>query len=49
METQTPLDQLGPVDFLVVEFPEETSNFTGEIADELLRSSRPARSGSSTC
>ncbi len=36
METQTPLDQLGPVDFLVVEFPEETSNFTGEIADELL-------------
>ncbi|MFZ2012398.1 MAG: DUF6325 family protein [Nocardioides sp.] len=34
--SQTPLDQLGPVDFLVVEFPAERSNFTGEIANELL-------------
>ena len=30
------LDDLGPVDYLVVEFPAETSNFTGEMAAELL-------------
>lgn len=30
------LDELGPVDYLVVEFPAETSNFTGEMAAELL-------------
>jgi uncharacterized protein DUF6325 len=30
------LDQLGPVDYLVVEFPAGTSNFTGEMAKELL-------------
>jgi Family of unknown function (DUF6325) len=30
------LDQLGPVDYLVVEFPREASNFTGEMAKELL-------------
>jgi hypothetical protein len=29
------LDALGPVDFLVVEFPPGESNFTGEIAGEL--------------
>jgi hypothetical protein len=29
------LDELGPVDFLVVEFPPETSHFTGEMATEL--------------
>jgi Family of unknown function (DUF6325) len=34
--TDTPLDQLGPVDYLVVEFPAGASNFTGEMADELL-------------
>jgi len=30
------LDQLGPVDYLVVEFPAGASNFTGEMANELL-------------
>ena len=30
------IDQLGPVDYLVVEFPANTSNFTGEMATELL-------------
>jgi hypothetical protein len=29
------LDVLGPVDYLVVEFPAEQANFSGEIADEL--------------
>ena len=28
-------DVLGPVDYLVVEFPAETANFSGEIASEL--------------
>ncbi|HEY7859779.1 MAG TPA: DUF6325 family protein [Candidatus Nanopelagicales bacterium] len=32
----TTLDELGPVDYVVVEFPAGTSNFTGEMADELL-------------
>ena len=35
--TETSLDALGPVDFLIVEFPEGQSNFTGEMADELVR------------
>jgi hypothetical protein len=30
------LDQLGPVDYVVVEFPAGASNFTGEMIDELL-------------
>jgi len=30
------LDELGPVDYLVVEFPAGASNFTGEMAKELL-------------
>ena len=34
--TETSLDELGPVDYLVVEFPAEASNFTGEMATELL-------------
>ena len=34
--TQTSLDKLGPVDYLVVEFPAGESNFTGEMADELV-------------
>ena len=34
--TQTSLDELGPVDFLVVEFPAGQSNFTGEMATELV-------------
>ena len=35
-EERAALDQLGPVDYLVVEFPAEASNFTGEMAKELL-------------
>jgi hypothetical protein len=31
------LDELGPVDYLVVEFPPDTSNFTGEMATELAK------------
>ena len=34
--TDTPLDQLGPVDYLVVEFPAGQSSFTGEMIDELI-------------
>lgn len=30
------LDQLGPVDYLIVEFPAGASNFTGEMAKELI-------------
>ena len=30
------LDELGPVDYLVVEFPAGASNFTGEMAKELV-------------
>jgi Family of unknown function (DUF6325) len=36
MRTDATLDQLGPVDYLVVEFPAGASNFTGEMAKELL-------------
>jgi hypothetical protein len=36
LEPSTPLDELGPVDYLVVEFPAGKSNFTGEMAKELL-------------
>jgi hypothetical protein len=35
--TDTPLDELGPVDYLVVEFPAGAKNFTGEMAAELLK------------
>jgi hypothetical protein len=31
------IDELGPVDFLIVEFPVGAQNFTGEGADELVR------------
>jgi hypothetical protein len=34
--TDASLDELGPVDYLVVEFPAGASNFTGEMAAELL-------------
>jgi hypothetical protein len=33
----TTLDELGPVDYLVVEFPAGAQNFTGEMAEELGR------------
>jgi hypothetical protein len=35
--TDTPLDELGPVDYVIVEFPAGAANFTGEMADELIR------------
>src|SRR5439155_23422085 len=34
--TDRSLDELGPVDYLVVEFPAGASNFTGEMVKELL-------------
>lgn len=34
--TETSLDELGPVDYLIIEFPAGASNFTGEMADELI-------------
>jgi hypothetical protein len=34
--TDESIDELGPVDYLVVEFPAGASNFTGEMATELL-------------
>jgi len=36
VEQETDLDSLGPVDYLVVEFPAGKSTFTGEMASELL-------------
>ena len=36
VEQNTDLDTLGPVDYIVVEFPAGASNFTGEMADELI-------------
>ncbi|MDC3402486.1 DUF6325 family protein [bacterium] len=36
-ETNTDLDSLGPIDFVVVEFPASESNFTGEMVEELLK------------
>jgi hypothetical protein len=35
MMTEVSLDELGPVDYVVVEFPAGASNFTGEMAAEL--------------
>ena len=35
-DQSTDLDSLGPVDYIVVEFPAGASNFTGEMADELI-------------
>ena len=35
--TERSLDELGPVDYLVVEFPPGHQNFRGEIADELVK------------
>ena len=34
--TDETLDALGPVDYVVVEFPAGATNFTGEMAAELL-------------
>jgi hypothetical protein len=35
--TEVSLDELGPVDYAVVEFPAGASNFTGEMAAELVK------------
>jgi len=35
--TDSELDQLGPIDYLVIEFPAGQSNFTGEVIDELVK------------
>jgi len=34
--TDASLDELGPVDYFVVEFPAGASNFTGEMVEELI-------------
>lgn len=34
--TERSLDELGPVDYLIVEFPSGSSSFTGEMAAELV-------------
>jgi len=36
----TPFDQLGPVDYVVVEFPAGAQNFTGEMAAEAAQAGR---------
>jgi hypothetical protein len=36
MMTEVSLDELGPVDYIIVEFPAGATNFTGEMAEELL-------------
>ena len=38
--TDRSLDELGPVDYLIVEFPAGAQNFTGEGADELAAAPR---------
>ena len=35
--TEVSVDEVGPVDYVVVEFPAGASNFTGEMAAELVR------------
>ncbi|HEX3089817.1 MAG TPA: DUF6325 family protein [Ilumatobacteraceae bacterium] len=35
--TNPALDRLGPVDYIIVEFPADTANFTGKMVDELLK------------
>ena len=37
VDQNTDLDSLGPIDYVVVEFPAGASNFTGEMATELLK------------
>lgn len=37
MDDDVTIDELGPVDYLVVEFPSGAQNFTGEMAEELAR------------
>lgn len=35
--TEADMDEMGPVDYLVVEFPADAANFTGEMAAEIGR------------
>jgi hypothetical protein len=35
--TNTPFDELGPIDYVVVEFPAGAKSFTGEMAAELVK------------
>src|SRR3954468_17412124 len=35
--TDTPLEELGPIDYVIVEFPSGVANFTGETVDELMK------------
>jgi Family of unknown function (DUF6325) len=35
--TDVSLDELGPVDYVIVEFPAGAANFTGEMVEELLK------------
>jgi hypothetical protein len=35
--TNAPLDDLGPVDYVIVEFPAGEARFTGEMVDELVK------------
>src|SRR5690242_5784820 len=35
--TSKPLDELGPVDYVIVEFPAGARNFSGEMAKELVK------------
>jgi len=35
--TDVSVDELGPVDYVIVEFPSGAANFTGEMTDELLK------------
>lgn len=37
MTTEAPVEELGPVDYLVVEFPRGAQSFTGDMAGELAR------------
>jgi hypothetical protein len=42
--TNTPFDELGPVDYLIVEFPAGASSFTGEMEPSSSPSSMRERS-----
>ena len=49
-DTQDPIEELGPVDYLVIEFPEGEQNFSPVRPPTSWQSSpRPASSASSTC
>ncbi len=43
IDQHTYLDSLGPIDYIVVEFPAGASTFTGEMSEALLRPTRFGR------